>query len=330
MKAVIPIAGSGTRLRPLTHSKPKALLHVGTKPIIAHIVESLLSLGCKKLVLIVSHESINISEYLKKKYHNISVESVLQEERLGLGHAVSLTRQFVSGEEMIILYGDTIIDGNLTGLLDNSADAVITVKEVDDPRRFGVVNVENGYIRKFIEKPENPQSNLAIVGLNYFKSSDALFDCIEEIIAGNVMTKGEYQITDAFQLMLEHGGLFKSYPVDGWFDCGTPASLLATNRYILEKEQVSATVPGTIVIPPVFIPTSAIIKHSIIGPYVSVGENAVIEKSIITDSIIGSGTKVSNASFNGSLIGDNALVNEIPRILTIGDNSSLDFDNTIK
>jgi len=326
MIAVIPVAGSGTRLRPLTHSKPKALLHVGSKPIIAHIIDSLIPLGCDHIVLIVSHEGGNIPEYIEAHYKNITVDTVRQEDRLGLGHAVSLTRSIASGGELIVMYGDTIIDGDFSGFISDDSDAVIAVKEVDDPRRFGVVNVDGDRITKFVEKPADPQSNLAIVGFNYFKSADILYDCIDEIIAKGVKTKGEYQITDAFQLMLERGLNFKHYPIDGWFDCGTPSTLLETNRYMLNKEHGSHDIDGSIIIPPVSIPDSATIEHSIIGPNVSVGKHAVIEKSIITDSIIGNGAKVANACLKGSLIGDNAHVIERQRILAIGDNSSLDFE----
>ncbi len=326
MIAIIPVAGSGTRLRPLTHSKPKALLHVGSKPIIAHIIDSLIPLGCSKVILIVSHEGLDIPEYIQAHYSGITVESVLQEDRLGLGHAVSLTRGMAEDEELIIMYGDTIIDGDFSGFVDRDSDAVIAVKEVDDPRRFGVVNVEGSHITKFVEKPSDPQSKLAIVGFNYFRSASTLYNCIDEIIARGVKTKGEYQITDAFQLMLEQGMTFRYYPINGWFDCGTPQTLLETNRYMLAKGSSMASCPGSIIIPPVSIPESAVITHSIIGPDVSVGENAVIDKSILTDSIIGSGAKVANACLNSSLIGDNAVVSERPRILTIGDNSSLDFE----
>jgi len=325
MLAIIPVAGSGTRLRPLTHSKPKALLHVGSKPIISHIIDSLIPLGCTKVVLIISYEGGNIPVHITNCHPEVEVQAVVQEERLGLGHAVSLARGFAAGEDVIIMYGDTIIDGDFSAFIDDSVDGVISVKEVDDPRRFGVVNVDGGLITNFVEKPANPESNLAIVGFNYFTSSDILFACLDEIIDRNVMTKGEFQITDAFQLMIERGMKLKTYEIDGWFDCGTPQTLLETNRYMLAKEGGIESLDGSIIIPPVSVPESATITSSIIGPNVSVGSGAVIEKSIVTDSIIGSGARVENACLDGSLIGDNAVVVERPRILAIGDNSSIDF-----
>ena len=325
MIAIIPVAGSGTRLRPLTHSKPKALLHVGSKPIISHIIESIEPLGCDTLVLIISHEGVNIPSYILKHHPGFEIKTIIQKEQLGLGHAVNMARSIAAGEELIVIYGDTIIDGDFTEFIDTSMDGVIAVKEVEDPRRFGVVNTKHGIITRFVEKPSEPESNLAIVGFNYFKSSDLLFESLDEIIEENVKTKGEFQITDAFQRMVERGSKLKPYSIEGWFDCGTPQTLLETNRYMLTKEGNSEHLPGSIIIPPVFISENARVDHSIIGPDVSVGEEAIIEKSIVSDSIIGSGAHVANACINGSLIGDNAQVIEHPRFLTIGDNSTLDF-----
>ena len=326
MIAIIPMAGSGTRLRPLTHSKPKSLLQVGSKPIISHIIDSLIPLGCTKLILIISREGGDIPHYVNKHYPDIETETVIQENRLGLGHAVSLAQNLIAGEELMVVYGDTIIDGDFSGFIDNNPDGVIAVKEVNDPRRFGIVDVENGIITRFVEKPSDPKSNLAIVGFNYFKSSGMLFECLAAIIERNLKTKGEFQITDAFQLMVERGLKLKPFTIEGWFDCGTPQTLLETNRYMLLREGNCESLSGSIIIPPVFIPENAQIVHSIIGPDVSIGNEVIIENSIISDSIIGRGAHVANACINGSLIGDNAHVIEHPRILAIGDNSSLDFD----
>jgi len=326
MIAVIPVAGSGTRLRPLTHSKPKALLHVGSKSILSHIIDTLVPLGCTRIVLIISHEGANIPAFVRTRYPEIDVQSVVQEQQLGLGHAVSLARPLVGNEELVIMYGDTIIDGDFSDVLSTERDGLIAVKEVDDPRRFGVVVTEGGIITNFVEKPSEPQSNLAIVGFNYIRNSRELFVCLEKIMEEGVKTKGEYQITDAFQRMVERGAKLAPLTIDGWFDCGTPQSLLDTNRYMLAKEGNNPALPDSIIVPPVYVPESAVIRSSIIGPNVSVGEGAVIEKSIVADSIIGGGAKVLHSSLSGSLIGDNAQVTERPRVLTIGDNSSLDFE----
>lgn len=326
MKAIIPMAGSGTRLRPFTYSKPKAMLRVGSQPIIFHIVDSLVSLGCDTLILIISREGENIPDFLRAHYPGINIEVVVQEERLGLGHAVFLAADRARDGELIVMYGDTIIDGALPDVLKTDADGVIVVKKVDDPRRFGVVNIRQGYISKFVEKPAEPKSNLAIVGFNYFRKPAPLFDCLDELIRTGKRTKGEFQITDAFQLMLGRGYTFKPLEVEGWYDCGTPQSLLETNRFLLAREGNISERENSIIIPPVFIPENATITASIIGPNVSVGDGAVIERSLVSDSIIGSNARVVRASLVGSLIGDNAEIIERPRRLAVGDNSSLDFE----
>jgi glucose-1-phosphate thymidylyltransferase len=326
MKAIIPMAGSGTRLRPLTHSKPKAMLRVGSKPIISHIVDMLLSLGCGDLILIVSREGENIPRFVRDRYPDIGIETIVQEDRLGLGHAVDLAADKASNSELIVMYGDTIIDGDLSHIRTLDADGVIAVKEVKDPRRFGVVELKNGIISKFEEKPSRPKSNLAIVGFNYFKKPRILFDCLDEIISKNLKTKDEFQITDAFQLMLERGVTFRPVVIEGWYDCGTPLSLLETNRFMLDRDGNTRELPDSIVIPPVFIPDNAQVTRSIIGPNVSIGDNAVIHNSMISDSIIGNNARVVGASLVGSLIGDQAEIIERPRRLSLGDNSSLDFE----
>lgn len=326
MKAIIPMAGSGTRLRPFTYSKPKALLRVGSQPIISHILESLIPLGCDTLILIISREGENIPRFISEEYPDIMIEVIIQEERLGLGHAVSLAADKAMDGELIVMYGDTIIDGDLSVIRETDADGVIAVKKVDDPRRFGVVNIRSGRITRFVEKPAEPKSNLAIVGFNYFRKPAALFESLDRLIRKNKRTKGEFQITDAFQLMLRRGYHFRPLVVDGWYDCGTPESLLETNRFLLGKDGNMRQLTDSIIIPPVFIPENAEITHSIIGPNVSVGDGAVINHSLISDSIIGSGARVVRASLVGSLIGDNAEIIEHPRRLSVGDNSSLDFE----
>ena len=318
--------GFRDRLRPLTYSKPKALLRVGSKPILAHIIDSILTIGCSKLVLIISNEGGEIPLFVKERYPDISVNTIIQENRLGLGHAVSLAEKTVRGNEVIIIYGDTIIQGELSGIINTSVDGVIAVKEVDDPRRFGVVNIKNGIITKFVEKPSTPESNLAIVGFNYIKNSSALFYSLNELIENNKKTMREFQITDAFQLMMESGLKLKPYTVDGWFDAGTHNTLLETNNFMLKKDGNCEKLLGSVIIPPVFIPDNAKISNSIIGPNVSVGDNAMIERSILSECIIGCGATITNTCLSGSLVGDNVVVIDRPRKLAIGDESSLDFE----
>ncbi len=322
MKAIIPMAGSGTRLRPLTHSRPKAMLLVGSRPIIAHIVDALLPLGCDTIIPVVGHEGGDaIVAYLRGRYPQLSVKTVVQEEKLGLGHAVLMAKKAAAGDEVIVMYGDTILEGTLDGFVDRTVDAVIAVREVEDPRRFGVVNTEGGFITRFVEKPEVPESNLAIVGCNYIRESDLLFAAIEDIMARHITTHGEYQLTDAFQVMLDGGARFKPYTLEGWYDAGTPETLLATNRRMLAREGNTTAIPGTVVIPPVFVGEDVAITASVIGPDVSIGDHAVIERSVIADSIIGEHAHVTDAILNGSLVGQFATVEDRPRKIYLGDHS---------
>ncbi len=324
MKAIIPMAGSGTRLRPLTHSRPKALLRVGSRPIIAHIVDTLLPLGCDTIIPVVGNEGGEvIVDFIRVRYPGLDVVPVVQKEKLGLGHAVFMAREAADGDEVIVMYGDTILDGDLSGLTDRSADGVISVREVDDPRRFGVVNTVDGVIVKFVEKADTPESNLAIVGFNYFKDSALLFTCIGEIIERDIRTRGEYQLTDAFQLMVEKGATLKPLAIDGWFDAGTPDTLLATNRHLLAAEGNTGSYAGSLIVPPVFIGDGVSLTGSVVGPDVSIGDHTVIEHAVISDSIIGAHSIVRNAVLTGSLVGDHAVVEDITRTVILGDHSEI-------
>jgi len=176
-----------------------------------------------------------------------------------------------------------------------------------------------------VEKPEVPESNLAIIGFNYIRQSDSLFDCLNEIIEKDIKTRGEFQITDAFQLMIERGVRMKPLRVDDWFDAGTPQTMLETNRFLLKNDGNTEHIEGSIIIPPVYVSESAVVKNSILGPDVSIGDNAVIEKSLISDSIIDDGASVANSCLHGALIGDSATINDCPAKQGPDDNVILDI-----
>ena len=304
-------------------------MYVGSKPIIVHIVSRLISIGCDSIVLIINQEGKEIPVCLEKYYPSIKIETIVQKDRLGLGHAVSLAQDTVGKEDILIVYGDTIIDGSLSGISKCDVDGLVGVKEIENPINFGVVNVSNGLITEFEEKPSKPKSNLAIVGFNYFKNPNDLFECLHEIIRKNQKTKGEYQITDAFQLMVENGKKIMPFKVENWFDCGTPDSLIKTNRFMLLHEKKNIKKSGSVINPPVFIHESAEVINSIIGPNVSVGENTIIKSSIIKESIIGSRAKVSNALLVNSLIGDDAEVVDQKKTFIIGNNASIHFNEKV-
>ncbi len=325
MKAIIPAAGIGTRLRPHTYTLPKALLYVAGKPIIAHILDDVVPLAPSSIVLIVGYKGELIEQFVRAKYPQLKVDFVFQEERRGIGHAVDLTRKVAdTGEPLLIVLGDTIIKTDLHKVVAQKTH-VLGVKEVDDPRRFGVAEVANGRITKLVEKPQDPASNLALVGLYYLRDGKGLFAAVREIIERNITTNNEYQITDALQLMISRGAEFAPVVIDEWFDCGKPEAMLETNRKLLKNSANPPKIDGSIVIPPVSISPGAEIVNSIIGPYVSIAERCVIHSSVVRDSVISEGASVTDALLESSLIGANAVIRGGFKKLDVGDSSEINF-----
>ncbi len=324
MKLILPIAGEGTRLRPHTYTVPKALIQVGGKAIIAHILDGILSsVTIEEVIFIVGRLGEKVENYINKHY-NIKATYIEQTERLGLGHAVFLAKdRFKRWDPALIVYGDTIFNVNLKKAI-GEVDGCIGVKEVKDPRRFGVAEVKNGVIQRLVEKPQNPASNLAVVGVNYIKNTKLLFALLEQMIKKGKKTKGEFQLTDVFQLMIEEGVRLETFMVDEWYDCGKPETLLLTNRYILEKNGYYEKQKDTVILPPVYIHPTAKVTRSVIGPYVSISENARIISSIIKDSIIGEGAYIEGYVLASSVIGEHAICKGTFKHLNVGDSSSVE------
>ncbi len=323
MKAIIPVAGIGKRLRPHTLNIPKALLNVAGKPILGHIVDSLLSMGVKELVPVVGYKGELIREYLSTAYR-VPTTFVEQTEQKGIAHAVSLARRHADGSEIIIILGDTIIKTDFRRI-PAAGSNVLGVREVQDPSRFGICEVEGGIIRRIVEKPEHPAGNLALIGLYYFLDSSPLFAACAEVIEQGIMTKGEYQITDALQLMIDRGAEFRPYHIDGWYDCGKVETLLETNRILLADAKTTAKRDGCIVIPPCFIDAESRITNSIIGPHVSVAKGCEIRGSIIENSILNEGSSIENVILEGSVVGAFAEVTGRKGSVNVSDYSQIDY-----
>jgi glucose-1-phosphate thymidylyltransferase len=323
MRAIIPVAGVGSRLRPHTYTVPKVLLNVAGKPIIGHIMDKIIAAGFDSATIVVGYLGDLIKEYITSNY-KIKVDFVEQEERLGLGHAIYLSRHTISKDPILIILGDTVFDVDL-GAMICSEYSTIGVKEVEDPRRFGVAETRNGFITKLVEKPENPTSNLAIVGLYYIKHPDVLLDCLKEMIKRDVRTKNEYQLTDGLQLMIERGEKLTTFGVEGWYDCGKPETLLSTNRHLLHSTATNGTHESVVIVPPVFISPKASVKNSVIGPYATIAEGAVVEDSIVRNSIISELASVYTALLEDSIIGTNAVVKGGFKRINIGDSSELEY-----
>jgi glucose-1-phosphate thymidylyltransferase len=321
--AIIPAAGIGSRLRPHTHTAPKALLHVAGKPILGHILDELKAFGIRDVVIIVGFMGDKIIDYVHN-HCQINATFVTQEELKGLGWAIYLTRNYIKDEPILIILGDTIFETDLGQVITGQFDSIGT-KTVENPRRFGIAETDGRYITALIEKPEQPVSNLALVGIYYIKSTGLFKDCLNEMVNDEITTRGEYQLTDALGLMLTHGCKMTTFNVEGWFDCGKPDALLATNRYLLGQIKSVDHREGNVLIPPVFISPSAILENSVVGPYVSVGDDSKIIRSIVRDTIISEGAEVIDSMLDSSLVGNHSsLVGHYQKI-NVGDSSEIGY-----
>lgn len=324
MRAIIPVAGVGSRLRPHTYSIPKVLLNVAGKPILGHILDKLIGEGINEATIVVGYLGEMIQEFVRSSYPGLRVDYVEQEEALGLGHAIFLSRHTIGTDPLLIILGDTIFDVDLRPVLRGGSSA-LGVKAVDDPRRFGVAEVQNGVIRRLVEKPENPTSNLAVVGLYYIRNSALLVECLSDIVAGDLRTKGEYQLTDALQRMIERGEQMTTFPVDGWYDCGKPETLIATNRALLEKHSTTREIDGVVVVEPVYIAATAVLENCVIGPNTTVSAGATVSDAIVRNSIIGENAQVRKALLDNSIVGPGAAVRGSYKRINVGDSSEIDF-----
>lgn len=324
MRAIIPVAGIGTRLKPHTHSTPKALLNVGGKPIIAHILDKLLEEGINKATFVIGYLGDMIKEYVEKKYPSVKSTFVEQETMEGLGHAIYTAIPTFDDDEIFIILGDTIFDVNLKGVFKNKVSS-LGVKEVEDSKRFGVAVVKNGFIEKLVEKPQTPISNLALVGLYYVSNRKVLVDSLNELVKKDIRTKGELQLTDALQIMIDKGEKVTTFPVDGWYDCGKPETLLLTNQYLLNRKSCFKPRENVVINQPVFIAEDADVTNSIIGPYATISSGCKIKECIIRNSIIDSNARVEKALLDNSIIGSNSFVRGAYKRLNSGDSSEIDF-----
>lgn len=329
MKAIIPVAGAGTKLRPHTYTQPKALIPLAGKTILSINVDQLHEAGINEFIFIVGYLGEKIQDYIKEKYPQLTCHFIYQNERKGSAHAVYLAEQIVDKDEVFVALGDTICEYNIKEML-ASEWSMLGVKKVDDPRNFGVAEVnEDGFISMVVEKPAIPRSNMALVGLYKIKEAALLFTCLNRILTNNIKSHNEFNLTDALECMIEGGAKFKSFKVENWFDCGRKESLLQSNSILLQKFggtiSESNKFENTIFIPPVSIAEGCDIKNCIIGPHVAVGENTILHSSIIKASIIGSYSKLYDVMLDDSLIGNDTEIKGETRSLNIGDNTEIDL-----
>ncbi len=324
MRAIIPVAGIGSRLKPHTFSTPKVLLNVGGKPIISHIIDKLLDEGINKATFVIGHLGEMIKEYIQSEYPLLKSDFIEQKNKEGLGHAIYTAIPTFDEKEIFIILGDTIFDVDLKTVF-HLKHSSLGVKKVDDPRRFGVAVVEENFVKKLVEKPQDSISNLALVGLYYIADSNALKEGLNELIKKDLRTKGELQLTDALQIMIDNGEKFTTFPVDGWYDCGKPETLLSTNKFLLEQKSSNRKFDDVVINDPVFIADDAKVENSVIGPYTTLDKGCVVKDSIIKNSIVGSKAIVAKALLENSIIGNNSIIRGTYKRLNSGDSSEIDF-----
>lgn len=338
MKIIIPMAGRGSRLRPHTLTVPKPLIPIGGKPIVQRLAEDITKLSDQKVEEIafiigdfgaeVEQQLLNIAEELGAKG-----KIYKQEEPLGTAHAVWMAKESLSGP-IVVAFADTLFRANFN--LDINSDGVVWVKKVDDPSAFGVVKLDPyGVIEDFVEKPKEFVSDLAIIGIYYFKEGEDLKSEIQHIIENDLRGGGnEYQLTDALENMRAKGRKFTLGPVDEWMDCGNKTVTVQTNSKILEFEKEefdsipkSAKISNSLIIPPCFIGEDVVIENSKVGPFVSLGKGTKVIHSNIDNSLIQENCIIDHGNLTGSMIGNNAQYYGVSRNISLGDYSVLDFNN---
>lgn len=310
LKAIIPVAGIGTRLQPLTNKVPKVLVNVAGRPMLFHLIDEIVKNGrIDTVILIIGYLGDKIIEFVNKEYKDSGVkfEYVEQNEMLGLGHAVHHANGHVADEPVIIILGDTIFEFDLNRFISGDYSS-IGVKDVDDTQRFGIVESKDGFITRMIEKPAPgvTESKSAIAGLYFIKSGAKLFSAIEHLMNNNIRTKNEYQLTDALMKLVEDGEKMVPFEIENWFDCGKPETLISTNSYILSRDwnfDQDYPYESCTYIEPVYIGEGCIIENSTIGPNATIANGAVVKNSIVRNALVSENAEISNAELDGTAVG---------------------------
>jgi len=327
MKAVIPLAGKGTRLRPHTHHTPKPLLRVAGKPVLAYILDDLVALGVDEMVFIVGHLRETMQEWIAAEYPDLKAHYVLQEVQDGTAGAIALAEPFVD-EDVLIVFADAVleVDYGLTRTLGAEYGAVIWAKEVEDYQRYGViVTNDDGTMKTIVEKPSEPVSKLANIGLYYIRDHELLFEGVRHTLATDPGPSGEYYLTDAFQYMVDNGSRLITAPVEGWWDAGKPETLLETNAHLVAGERggidAGATVEGTEIVEPVRIEAGVTVQGGRIGPNVTLEAGTHVENSEIEHTVVGPKARIRNSRLRESIVGGHADISHVAGTLLVTDHS---------
>lgn len=324
MDIILPVAGFGSRLRPHTWSKPKPLVTVAGKAMLAHVLDRVMPLAPGKIVFITGYLGDQIETWARENYPDTELAFIEQPEMLGQSDALYRTREHVSNDA-IMLFPDALFEADFSRLESLEADGVAFTYYVEDPSAYGVALVnEDGYVTKLIEKPQEPVSHEAVIGIYYFKEWQKLMSAIEKQFEQKIMLNGEYFIADAIQIMINEGAKFEIDQISVWEDCGNVEALLDTNRYLLGAEPPSpAQRTGSLIVPPSYVHRDAILEDAVIGPYASIGAGTIVRNSVIRDSIVEENSEVVDAILQRSVVGSKVTITGSARSISVGDNGKV-------
>lgn len=331
MKVIILLAGYGTRMRPHTWSRPKPLLNVAGNTVVGHILDQMAAVTNEEVIFVVGYKGDQIESWIREQYAHLDSRFVVQEEALGQAHAVWLCRDYLDDGEVMLAFGDGIVEAEFDRMPNPEVDGVILVEEIEDPRRFGVAVLDNdGYVTTFIEKPPTMEHKMAIAGINWFRNGRQLFEATDQILRQNRQTLGEYFMVDAYQFMLENGARMRTMMLEQWTDAGTPQAILETNARLLATGHGSYDAlergfsENFSIIPPVYLDETAEVESCALGPYTSIGPGVRMTNAVVRNSIIDKGAVIENCVLDGALVGEGATVKGKAKSLFIGDNSSVE------
>lgn len=325
MKVIIPLAGKGTRLRPHTHVVPKPMLKVAGRPVMSYVMDDVQRLGnVEQVVYITGHLKEKVETYARATYEipSVFIEQAVQD---GTAGAVALAKPYID-QPVLIIFVDTIFDADLSITKTTDADGIIWTKEVEDYQRFGVVVTDaDGHMTKIVEKPREPISKRANIGLYYIRNWKLLFEGIDHVLT-TTPNKGEWYLTDAFQYMIDHGAKIKVVDVEGWYDAGQLETLLETNQTMLTKGRARRPAElgaGANIVEPVYIEDGVTIEHATVGPNVSIGTGSTVRDSVVRNAVIGSRTAIIDSHLHDTFLGDDVTVQGVRGALNVGDHSEI-------
>jgi glucose-1-phosphate thymidylyltransferase len=326
VQVIIPLAGKGTRLRPHTHTVPKPLIKVAGRPVMDWVMDRLEGLDVEELIFITGHLKEQVEAYARKRY---PIPSRFIEQRVqdGTAGAIHLARPHVHGPVMII-FVDTVFDADLSLVRTGNDDGIIWAKEVEDYQRFGVVVTDAaGYMTKIVEKPREPISKLANIGLYYVRTVEQLWQGIEHVLA-QPHNKGEWYLTDAFQWMIERGARIKTAEVAGWYDCGTVATTLETNRLLLDlhpekRPPVPKAAKGVTIVEPCCIEAGAVLERSTVGPYASIETGTIVRDSVVANAIVGRNCRLDRVRLDGAMLGDEVVLEGVTGFASVSSHAEV-------